>query len=35
MVLYFGCNMSEPKIAALLASVGVQISDGEVSNLLI
>src|SRR5467141_5344149 len=27
--------MSEPKVAALLRSVGVQISDGQVSNLLI
>lgn len=35
LVLYFGSNMSEPKIAELLRSMGVQISDGEVSNLLI
>src|SRR2546422_11006506 len=27
--------MSEPKVAELLRSVGVQISDGQVSNLLI
>src|SRR2546422_9715809 len=33
--LYFGAQMSEPKMAELLRSVGVQISDGEVSNLLI
>ena len=35
ITLYFASNMSEPKIAELLASVGVRISDGEVSNLLI
>ncbi len=35
ITLYFGSNMSEPKIAELLHSMGVQISDGEVSNLLI
>jgi hypothetical protein len=35
IVLYFGCNMAEPKIAQLLGNLGVQISDGEVSNLLI
>ncbi len=35
ITLYFGSNMSEPKIAELLHSVGVQISDGQVSNLLI
>lgn len=35
ITLYFGSNMSEPKIAELLHNVGVQISDGEVSNLLI
>src|SRR2546428_7525756 len=33
--LYFGAQMSEPKVAELLRSVGVQISDGQVSNLLI
>ena len=27
--------MSEPKVAELLRSVGVHISDGQVSNLLI
>src|SRR5256885_11180576 len=27
--------MSEPKVAELLRSVGVQISDGQVSNMLI
>jgi hypothetical protein len=35
IVLYFGSNMTEPKIAGLLHSIGVAISDGEVSNLLI
>ncbi len=35
LVLYFGGQMSEPKVAELLRSVGVQISDGAVSNLLI
>src|SRR5215471_14182537 len=35
LVLYFGAQMSEPKLAELLRSVGVQISDGQVSNLLI
>ena len=35
LVLYFGAQMSEPKVAELLRSVGVQISDGQVSNLLI
>jgi hypothetical protein len=34
-VFYFGAQMSEPKVAELLRSVGVQISDGQVSNLLI
>jgi hypothetical protein len=35
LVLAFGGRMSEPKVAELLRSVGVQISDGQVSNLLI
>jgi len=35
LTLYFGGQMSEPKVAALLRSVGVQISDGHISNLLI
>lgn len=35
LVLYFGSNMSEPKIAELYESVGVAISAGQVSNLLI
>src|SRR5438270_6121525 len=35
LVLYFGAQMSEPKVAERLRSVGVQLSDGQVSNLLI
>ena len=35
IVLYFAAQMSEPKIAELFRHVGVQISDGELSNLLI
>jgi len=35
LTLYCGGQMSEPKIAELLRSVGVQISDGHLSNLLI
>jgi hypothetical protein len=35
LVLYFGAQMSEPKIVELFRHVGVQISDGQVSNLLI
>jgi hypothetical protein len=35
LVLYFGAQMSEPKVAELLRSVGVQVSAGQVSNLLI
>ena len=35
LVLYYGAQMSEPKVAELLRSVGVRISDGPVSNLLI
>src|SRR6266403_5007415 len=35
LVLYFGAQMSEPKVAELLRSVGVRVSDGQVSNLLI
>ena len=34
-VLYFGCQMTEPKIVELLANFGVLISEGQVSNLLI
>lgn len=35
LVLYFGANISEGKLAELLGSVGLQISRGQVSNLLI
>jgi len=35
IVLSFGANVSEPKIRALFADVGVEISVGELSNLLI
>src|SRR6266446_847940 len=35
LTLYFGGQMSEPKVAELLRSVGIRISDGQVSNLLI
>jgi hypothetical protein len=34
-VFYYGAQMSEPKVAETLRSVGVRISDGRVSNLLI
>ena len=35
ITLYFGANVSEPKIAELYRNVGIVISDGQVSNLLI
>ena len=35
LTLYFGVGTSEPKIQKFLEHVGVQISRGEVSNLLI
>jgi hypothetical protein len=35
LAMYFGMGASEPKILEFLANVGIQISDGEVSNLLI
>ena len=35
LVFYYGAQMSEPKVAELLRNVGVHISDGQVSNLLI
>jgi len=34
-VLYHALNVSEPKIKEFYAHIGVQISDGQVSNLLI
>jgi len=35
LVFYFACRMTEPKIRAWLQQVGVQISAGEISNLVI
>jgi len=35
LVFYYGAQMSEPKVVETLRSVGVSISDGQVSNLLI
>jgi hypothetical protein len=35
LTLYYGGGMSEPKILDLYENVGIQISAGEVSNLLI
>ena len=35
LVLYYGAQMSEPKVAELLRNVGIVISAGQVSNLLI
>ena len=35
LVFYFACQMTEPKILAWLEHVGVQISAGEISNLVI
>src|SRR6266851_1229177 len=35
LALYFGAQMSEPKVAELLRNVGIVISAGQVSNLLI
>ena len=35
LVFYFGCQMTEPKIGELFRHVGVSISSGQVSNLLI
>jgi hypothetical protein len=35
IVWYFACQMSEPKIRELCEQGGLQISDGQVSNLLI
>ncbi|MDQ3813544.1 MAG: transposase [Armatimonadota bacterium] len=35
LVFYFACQMTEPKILAFLHHVGIQISAGEVSNLVI
>jgi hypothetical protein len=35
LVFYFGAQMSEAKVAQLLRNVGVKLSDGQVSKLLI
>ena len=35
LTLYFGANLSEPKLAEFFHQAGLQISTGEVSNLLI
>lgn len=35
LTLYFGMGSSEPKIVEFLSNAGIQISAGEVSNLLI
>ena len=35
LAFYFGANVSEPKMAELFGNVGVLISPGQVSNLLI
>ena len=35
LVFYYGAQMSEPKVAELWRSVGIDISAGQVSNLLI
>lgn len=35
LVLYFASQMTEPKIADWFAHVGISISDGQISNLLI
>lgn len=35
LTLYFAGNMTEPKILALLRSLGILISAGQISNLLI
>lgn len=35
MTLYYGSDMSEPKIVEFLQNIGVLISDGQLSNLLI
>jgi hypothetical protein len=33
--LYYGCNVTEGKIASLFGHLGIQISSGQVSNMLI
>src|SRR5262245_35911105 len=35
LVFYYASQMTEPKIADFLAHIGIMISDGQISNLLI
>jgi hypothetical protein len=35
IVFAYGCNMTEPKIAEFFANIGILISAGQISNLLI
>ena len=35
LTLYYGSEMTEPKIVELLQNIGVHISEGQISNLLI
>ena len=35
LVLYYGCQMTEGKIHDWLSQIGIQISEGQISNLLI
>ncbi len=35
VTLYYGSDMTEPKIAEFLQNIGVHISDGQISNLVI
>lgn len=35
LTLYYGSEMTEPKIVEFLQNIGVHISDGQISNLLI
>lgn len=35
VTLYYGSEMTEPKIAEFLQNIGVHISDGQISNLVI
>ncbi len=35
LILYYACQMTEPKIAVWLEQVGIKISDGTISNMLI
>jgi len=34
ITLYYGANMSEPKVVEFLSNMGIFISDGQVSNML-